>query len=208
VSEVCPVSCYVVPEALFPRTKATTCVLLVLTLRVPHLSMPWPRRLVSLPPPTAEAWFRSRVSPCGICGGQSGTGTGFSPNTSVLSLSISLHRCSITSEKLKTNYPSLHLHHRVAQLALRLRSPSPQKKKITSFTPKDLVTWCLITGKYSGLCAPYVFRLKHSGCCKTRSIWSKHKENCLQKITRKVFDTEVLKRTKTWSRIGFRKSNL
>jgi hypothetical protein len=28
---------------------------------------------------TAEAWFRSRVSPCGICGGQSGTGTGFFP---------------------------------------------------------------------------------------------------------------------------------
>jgi hypothetical protein len=38
---------------------------------------------VSRRPPTAEARFRSRVSPYGICGGQSVTGTGFSPCTSV-----------------------------------------------------------------------------------------------------------------------------
>ena len=34
---------------------------------------------VSGRPLTAEGRVRSRLSPCGICGGQSGTGTGFSP---------------------------------------------------------------------------------------------------------------------------------
>jgi hypothetical protein len=38
---------------------------------------------VSHRPLTAEAWGRSRVSPCGICVGQSGTVTGFSPSTLV-----------------------------------------------------------------------------------------------------------------------------
>jgi hypothetical protein len=37
----------------------------------------------SLQPLTVEVRARSRVSPCGISGGQSGTRTGSSPNTSV-----------------------------------------------------------------------------------------------------------------------------
>jgi hypothetical protein len=40
---------------------------------------------VSRRPLTAEAWVRSWVSACGISGGQSGTGTGLSPSTSVFS---------------------------------------------------------------------------------------------------------------------------
>jgi hypothetical protein len=38
---------------------------------------------VSRRPLTAEAPVRARVSPCGICGGQSGTWTSFSPSSSV-----------------------------------------------------------------------------------------------------------------------------
>jgi hypothetical protein len=41
-----------------------------------------------------EAQVRSRVSPCGVCGGQSGTGTGFSPVIRFF-LSVSLHRGSL-----------------------------------------------------------------------------------------------------------------
>jgi hypothetical protein len=37
-------------------------------------------RGVSLRPFTAEARVFTRVSQCGICGGQNGTGTGFSPS--------------------------------------------------------------------------------------------------------------------------------
>jgi hypothetical protein len=43
---------------------------------------------VSRRPFTAEDLVRSQVSPCEMCGGQSGTGTSFSPGTSVSPVSI------------------------------------------------------------------------------------------------------------------------
>jgi hypothetical protein len=40
-------------------------------------------QVVSRRPLTPEARIRAWVNPCGICGEQSGTGTGFSPSSSV-----------------------------------------------------------------------------------------------------------------------------
>jgi hypothetical protein len=37
---------------------------------------------------TAKDLVLDRVGPCGFCGGQSGSGTGFSPNCSVFPVSI------------------------------------------------------------------------------------------------------------------------
>jgi hypothetical protein len=39
-------------------------------------------------PLTAEARVRGRVNPCGSCGGQSGTGTGYFPSSSVSLVNI------------------------------------------------------------------------------------------------------------------------
>jgi hypothetical protein len=60
-------------------------------------------QFVSRCPLTAEAQVRVRVNPCGICGGQSGTGTGFPSSSSVfpcqyiILLSLSLLVITYTS---------------------------------------------------------------------------------------------------------------
>ena len=63
-------------------------------------------------PLTAEARVRSLVRPCGVCGRQSGTRTGFSPSTSVFPCRIYSTGASLNGKKHKQHH---HLHHRVAQ---------------------------------------------------------------------------------------------
>jgi hypothetical protein len=48
-------------------------------------------QVVSRRPLTEEAQVHARVNPCGICGGQSGTGTGFSPSSSVFLVALQTH---------------------------------------------------------------------------------------------------------------------
>jgi hypothetical protein len=68
-----------------------------------------PYQAVNRRPLTAEARVRSRVSPCGICGEQSGIGT-FFPEYFGFPMSISFHRCSIIrkNEKLVIFITGLH----------------------------------------------------------------------------------------------------
>jgi hypothetical protein len=55
-------------------------------------------------PLTAEDRFRSQASPCEICGGQCGSGTDFSPKTSVFPCQLSFHHCSILSSSTCCSY--------------------------------------------------------------------------------------------------------
>jgi hypothetical protein len=49
-------------------------------------------QLVSSWPVVTEAWVLSYAGMCGIFGGYSGTGTGFTPNTFLFLLSVSRHQ--------------------------------------------------------------------------------------------------------------------
>jgi hypothetical protein len=66
---------------------------------------------VSGRPLTAEDHVRFRVSPCGICSGLSGIGTGFFPSTSALPYQFHSTGAPLHGKTKKTN----HLYRRVAQ---------------------------------------------------------------------------------------------
>jgi hypothetical protein len=62
----------------------------------------WHRCLIRRPWSLGR-WDRAQISPCGIFGRQSGTRRGFSPSSSILSVSITPQRLSILINNLETN---------------------------------------------------------------------------------------------------------
>ena len=69
---------------------------------------------VSRRPVTPAIMVRSQVSQCWVCGGQSGTGTGFCPSTSVSVRVLQFFPVTIIPPKLRAHHH--HHHHHTAAI--------------------------------------------------------------------------------------------
>jgi hypothetical protein len=71
-------------------------------------AVPWFIRIVA--GLTAEAQFQSQANPCWICGGNRGTGAGFSASRidSTFPLSLSFHQCSVLITSAVTDATKSH----------------------------------------------------------------------------------------------------
>ena len=106
-------------------------------------------QVVSRRPLTAETRVRSRVSSCGICGGQNDTGTSFSPSTSVFPCQFQSTGAALQG-KTKNNTIH-HLHHRVALRMRCVRSiccGALHHKKKSGLSSGETTSYC----KYKSQC--------------------------------------------------------
>jgi len=102
---------------------------------------------------TVEARVQSTTSPCEVCNGRSGTGTGFSGSTSFFSLLLSFHQCStliftytllLRGQTGKAgNLPKISALSEIGKLSvvspLKDESPQPYRLQRYAYSP-----WCTL----------------------------------------------------------------
>jgi hypothetical protein len=142
---------------------------------------------VSRRPLTAEARVRSRVSPCGICGGQSGNGTGFSPSTSVFPFQFHSNGAPLQgkTKKLVIFIMGLHNEHQGCGASLasalgpfRKKKPSRRAKIWYESTTHTESKYWWADGAFSRYAATDTHNALPFQCSST---WSHHSETELAK---------------------------